>query len=182
MPFPFRILFSNWNKIITTWANDVKTGDGKGIKHSKLRTYALFKSEHCKEVYLDAVQHVSHRISLAKFRTNYHKLNIEIGRYRGFLILNNESKFFLRGVGEGVLAYLTPPLNNLASSGNYGDHSGLTSRPSLSPQGRCCVCLSQYHRDVSLLLPHVSCRRLIKQTGDIQSTRTEHVPSQNTTE
>ena len=52
----------------------------------ELRTYFLFKTEHCKESYLDYVDIVQHRISLAKFRTSSHKLNIEIGRYKGLAV------------------------------------------------------------------------------------------------
>ncbi len=67
----------------SNWSSNVKSGGGKGIEHSKLRTYVLFKTEHCNEAYLNAVTNVQHRISLAKFRCSSHKLNIEIGRYKG---------------------------------------------------------------------------------------------------
>ena len=69
----------------SSWANNVKSGRGKGIEHSKLRTYFLFKTEHCKEKYLNAINNVQHRSALAKYRCSAHELStcIEIGRYKG---------------------------------------------------------------------------------------------------
>ena len=65
-----------------SWAENLKSGNGKGLENSKLRTYYLFKTEHYKEPYLDFVKKkCQHRTALARFRTSSHKLEIEIGRY-----------------------------------------------------------------------------------------------------
>ena len=48
---------------------------------SKLRTYALFKTEVGFEQYLTQVKNVQDRIEITKFRLSNHRLMIEVGRY-----------------------------------------------------------------------------------------------------
>ena len=50
-------------------------------ENSKLRTYALFKSEIGMEEYLTEIKNVSTRMQITKFRISNHKLMIEIGRH-----------------------------------------------------------------------------------------------------
>ena len=50
------------------------------IKQGKLRTYALFKSNFQKEVYLQTVKDVQKRKYLTQFRGSAHRLEIESGR------------------------------------------------------------------------------------------------------
>ena len=50
------------------------------IKQGKLRTYALFKSNFQKEVYLETIKVVQKRKCLTQFRVSAHRLEIESGR------------------------------------------------------------------------------------------------------
>ena len=51
-------------------------------EQSKLRTYALFKTEIGFEKYLSEIKNPSLRIEMTKFRLSNHKLMIEIGRHK----------------------------------------------------------------------------------------------------
>ena len=50
-------------------------------ENSKLRTYALFKSEIGMEQYLIEIKNVTTRTQVTKFRISNHKLMIETGRH-----------------------------------------------------------------------------------------------------
>ena len=50
-------------------------------ENSKLRTYALFKSQIGMEEYLTEIKNVSTRMQITKFRISNHKLMIETGRH-----------------------------------------------------------------------------------------------------
>ena len=47
-----------------------------------LRTYRLFKNNHCMESYLSQVKNNKYRICLTKFRVSSHRLRIEVGRHQ----------------------------------------------------------------------------------------------------
>ena len=52
-------------------------------EQSKLRTYALFKTEIGLEKYLTEIKNISLRIEMTKFRLSNHSLMIETGRHKG---------------------------------------------------------------------------------------------------
>ena len=52
-------------------------------EQSKLRTYALFKTEIGLEKYLTEIKNIPLRIEMTKFRLSNHSLMIEIGRHKG---------------------------------------------------------------------------------------------------
>jgi len=54
-----------------------------GQEGSKLRTYALFKTEIGMEKYLTEIKNSSIRTQLTKFRLSDHNLMIEVGRHNG---------------------------------------------------------------------------------------------------
>ena len=54
-----------------------------GSEGSKLRTYALIKTNIGMEKYLNEIKHVTMRIQMTKFRISNHNLMIEVGRYQG---------------------------------------------------------------------------------------------------
>ena len=51
--------------------------------NNKLSTYKHFKTNFCKEKYLECISNRKHKIALTKFRISAHRLPIEAGRYRG---------------------------------------------------------------------------------------------------
>ena len=63
------------------------------IKQGKLRTYALFKSNFKKEVYLETVNDVQKRKCLTQFRVSAHRLEIESGRYKKKTVSERICKF-----------------------------------------------------------------------------------------
>ncbi len=144
----------------STWSSNLKSGRGKGIEHSKLRTYALFKPEHCKETYLDVVKNVQYRTSLTKFRTSSHKLNIEIGRYQGLpidqrickLCNNNkvEDELHLFSECPAYLCFRTPVFNALSSS--CRQFSNLSCKDKFiwamtNPEPKICLLIAKFVHD-----------------------------------
>ena len=59
----------------TEWSTDV-------VKFDKLRTYITFKTELCKEEYVNIVTNRQHRSALAQFRSGVLPLKIETGRFQ----------------------------------------------------------------------------------------------------
>ena len=71
-------------KLHTTLVDQFHQNAIENIKkeNSKLRTYALFKSEMGMEEYLTEIRNVSIRTQVTKFRISNHKLMIETGRHQ----------------------------------------------------------------------------------------------------
>ena len=63
------------------------------MKHGKLRTYALFKSNFQKEVYLETVKYVQKRKCPTQFRVSAHRLEIESVRYKKKTVSERICKF-----------------------------------------------------------------------------------------
>ena len=61
-----------------------------GKKDSKLRTYAMIKTETGMEEYLTEIRNVTLRTQVAKLRISNHKLRIETGRHQG---LDSDQRF-----------------------------------------------------------------------------------------
>ena len=63
------------DQYLQSWYSQIDTS-------SKLESYKLFKTAYESEKYLLAVNNISHRKSLTRFRCSAHKLAIEEGRFR----------------------------------------------------------------------------------------------------
>ena len=70
-------------KLLQTLSDEFHQEAFASIKEerSKLRTYALIKTDIGLEKYLIEIKHIGMRISLSRFRLSNHKLMIEIGRH-----------------------------------------------------------------------------------------------------
>ena len=61
------------------------TKQAHSLKEGKLRTYFKIKTNFGYENYLSIIKNVEQRRGLSKLKISTHKLQIEIGRYQGYL-------------------------------------------------------------------------------------------------
>ena len=75
-PFIYKKLFQRLSDIFHQNSFEIIKNE-----KSKLRTYAVFKTQIGFEKYLSEIKNVSVRTQVTKFRLSNHRLNIEVGRY-----------------------------------------------------------------------------------------------------
>ena len=66
------------NRYKRNWSEQIQDENSNRV----LRTYGLFKNNHCMESYLSQVKNNKYRIFLTKFRFSSHRLIIEVGRHQ----------------------------------------------------------------------------------------------------
>ena len=66
------------NQYKRKWGEQIQDENSNPV----LRTYRLFKNNHCTESYLSQVKNDKYRICLTKFRVCSHRLRIEVGRHQ----------------------------------------------------------------------------------------------------
>ena len=74
-----QVLAYNKQSFISFWRSKLHD-DSKNINGNKLRHYRSFKSNFCREKYLDILEYKPLRSKLAALRLSSHSLNIEMGR------------------------------------------------------------------------------------------------------
>ena len=66
------------NQYKRKWSEQIQDENSNPV----LRTYRLFKNNHCMESYLSQVKDNKYRICLTKFRVSSHRSGIEVGRHQ----------------------------------------------------------------------------------------------------
>ena len=106
--FPKRYPFI-YKKLHTAMLNRFQDETLTTIKSNKLRSYALFKTELGKEIYLKEIRNVKIRTQLTKFRLSDHHLMIDKGRHKGLDKTNRFCPFCLDKVEDEIHFLLKCP-------------------------------------------------------------------------